>query len=95
MINQLAEDIINAQADLQSALGILRLSKPLDSYIEEKLARSLATLHRALLRAGRPMATPARHPDVAYPTCVGEHNMFGSNPHCLHCGLRPDRELPL
>ena len=88
------DDVINAQADIQTALGILRLSKPLDDYSEERLARALATLHRVLLLAGRPMAMPARHPDVEYPYPQHECDRIGTNPRCMHCGLRDDRLLP-
>ena len=64
--------IMDAQADLQMALGLLRLKQEqiegvlpygLDD-VENRLARSLALLHKLLSDLGRPMAHRALHPDV-------------------------------
>lgn len=60
-------EIIDAQADLQSALGVLRHRNRTSGThfdIENWLARSLARLHRFMGKIGSPMAQPATHPDI-------------------------------
>ncbi len=67
--------VMDAQADLQTALGFLRLDiqnmadldvdmERHDSYIEDRMAKSLARLHQLLDQLGNPMYKPATHPDV-------------------------------
>ena len=67
--DEIIEEIMIAQADLQTALGVLRLSKKLPTaqdreMIEDRLARSLARSHALLRDLGNPMYEPATHPDV-------------------------------
>lgn len=63
-------EIMDAQADLQTALGLLRCHLAPDmgpadlTVVEDRLARSLARLHRLLDDLGRPMYDPATHPEV-------------------------------
>lgn len=70
----LIEQIMDAQADLQTALGFLRLDArdrldlehpgDHDDFIEDRLAKSLARLHLLLDRLGHPMYNAATHPKV-------------------------------
>lgn len=62
------EEVIEAQADLQTALGMFRLNRNFDpAAIEDRLVRSLARHHTLLARLGRPMYDPATHPEVPTP----------------------------
>lgn len=67
------EQVMEAQADLQTALGFLRLelTEPLDDRqrghlesVEDRCASSLARLHVLLETLGTTMMSPAQHPDV-------------------------------
>lgn len=64
------EEVLEAQADVQTGLGILRLERrdgadsPHLGYVEDRFAKALARLHRLLHERGRPMYQPARHPEV-------------------------------
>lgn len=63
------EEILEAQADLQTGLGFFRLDardepRGHDDLIEERLGRSLARTHRLLEHLGRAMYDPATHPDI-------------------------------
>lgn len=68
------ELIMEAQADLQVALGIHRVNMDptlvdLDAdgtHREDKMRRALALLHVALQQEGIQMAYPAIHPDVPH-----------------------------
>jgi hypothetical protein len=69
------EEVLEAQADLQTALGLFRLDHgrrdtaddPHDAQIEERLNKSLARLHKLLDALGRPMYQPATHPEIDDP----------------------------
>lgn len=69
MTLNIIDEIMDAQADLQTALGLFRLSMAEgytdhDNYVEERLAKCLARLHRLLEQLGKPMYRPAQHPDI-------------------------------
>ena len=61
------EQLLDAQADLQTAIGLYRLQHGKDDRIEDRLARSLARQHKLLSEMGKPMYQPATHPDVDAP----------------------------
>jgi hypothetical protein len=67
----LDEEILEAQADLQTALGFFRLGsieeRGNSEAIEDRLNKSLARLHRLLERLGRSMYQPATHADLDDP----------------------------
>jgi glycosyltransferase A (GT-A) superfamily protein (DUF2064 family) len=62
--DEIAEVVLDAQADLQTALGMYRLSNGRGDAIEDRLAKSLARSHALLEALGRPMYQPALHRDV-------------------------------
>lgn len=57
-----AERVLNAQAELQTPLGMMRL-EGIDPYIEMRLQACLAMLHGLLDDLGRPMYSPAQMPE--------------------------------
>ena len=70
--DKIIRDIMDIQAELQTPLGLYRL-KLADEYsaphqhdeiIEERLAKTLARLHKLLDELGSPMYNPAIHPDI-------------------------------
>lgn len=70
MMLDIQEEVLKAQADLQTALGFFRVAKnemvgvPYADLIEDRLARSLARSHRLLAQLGKPMYQSATHPDI-------------------------------
>lgn len=69
----ITDEIMDAQADLQTALGIYRLNvqekitnPKFNGHVEDRMARCLARLHRLLDQLGKPMYQPAQHPDIEY-----------------------------
>lgn len=58
--------LIDAQAELQSALGVYRMGserRDFDPYIERRMQASLAMQHEALGALGHPMASAAQMPE--------------------------------
>lgn len=64
MNDEIVAAVLDAQADLQTALGMYRLSNGRGDPIEDRLAKSLARSHALLEALGRPMYQPALHRDV-------------------------------
>src|SRR4051794_40736497 len=67
MMNGLVSDLMDAQADLQTALGLYRLRVPegeRDEPVEDRLMQALARLHTRLDILGHPMYDPATHPAI-------------------------------
>lgn len=73
MLQGITNELVKCQADVQSALGVLRLASQgrklgvfRDDYeaVENWLARSLARQHDLLRSLGHEMASTATHPDV-------------------------------
>lgn len=68
--DEVIDAVLDAQADLQSALGMLRLhmdprfSTPDLGVVERRLNKSLARSHKLLDELGSPMYDPATDPDV-------------------------------
>jgi hypothetical protein len=62
---------MDAQADLQTGLGMYRLDHGRGSPTEERLAQCLARLHSLLAALGNPMYQPATHPSVPEVVEVG------------------------
>jgi hypothetical protein len=69
------DEVMDAQADLQTALGALRLEMSREvgtpesirarlALVEDRMAAALARLHVALMVEGTTMFSPAQHPDV-------------------------------
>ena len=64
--SDIAGDLLDAQAELQSALGVYRMGRErrdFDPYVEEKMQACLAMLHATMADLGRPMAQPAQMPE--------------------------------
>lgn len=62
---QITEDLVNSQAELQSALGVYRMGRDgraFDPYVERRMQASLAMQHALLDALGHPMAQPAQMP---------------------------------
>jgi hypothetical protein len=60
------EALVNAQAELQSALGIYRMGRErrdFDPYVERRMQASLAMQHELLDTLGHAMASPAQMPE--------------------------------
>lgn len=58
--------LLDAQAELQTALGIYRMGRErrdFDPYIEHRMQASLAMQHELLATLGRPMAQPTQMPE--------------------------------
>ena len=58
----ITQRLLNSQAELQVALGMLRLND-IDPYIEMRLQASLAMQHSLLGDLGLPMYRPAQIPE--------------------------------
>lgn len=90
------EEILNAQAELQMALGLYRLEHGKGDVIERRMNKALSMAHLTLFKLGRPMLSPARHPDVEWPPCrqcisvagVLKDIEPGSVTYCDECGRR-------
>lgn len=67
---EIVEQIMDAQADLQTGLGMFRVAcmdramTQTESYAEDRLAKSLARTHKLLDALGHPMYQPATHSEV-------------------------------
>lgn len=94
----IAEEVVDAQADLQNAIGFYRLGYGDRKYIEDRMIRTEARLHRLLAALGRPMAHPATHPDIPWIECdhhwAETNGIFGRGEelgaYCRECGLVGD-----
>lgn len=64
--SEIVETLVNAQAELQTALGIYRMGherRDFDPYIESRMQASLAMQHELLGKLGRPMYRPTQMPE--------------------------------
>lgn len=64
--SQIIEDLVNSQAELQTALGIYRMGRDgrvFDPYVESRMQASLAMQHAMLADLGHQMAHPTQMPD--------------------------------
>ena len=64
--SQIIEELVNSQAELQSALGIHRMGRDrreFDPYVERRMQASLAMQHELLASLDHPMAQPAQMPE--------------------------------
>jgi hypothetical protein len=64
--SEVVETLINAQAELQSALGVYRMGserRDFDPYVERRIQASLAMQHELLALLGCPMYQPAEMPE--------------------------------
>lgn len=66
-------EVMEAQADLQTALGFYRLEHGRGDRIEDRLTKALARLHTLLADMGTEMFDPATHPEVRAPAISPEH----------------------
>lgn len=63
---EIVKTLLNSQAELQSALGVYRLSREwadFDPYIEKRMQASLAMQHQLLDSLGHPMGQPTQMPE--------------------------------
>ena len=64
--SEIVRQLLDAQAELQTALGIYRMGserRDFDPYVESRMQASLAMLHALLADLGRPMAQPTQMPE--------------------------------
>ena len=63
---QIIEELVNSQAELQSALGVYRMGREgrdFDPYVERRMQASLSMQHSLLAELGHPMAQPTQMPE--------------------------------
>lgn len=95
-LSVVAEEIMDAQAELQMPLGIYRLDHGRGGTIERRLTLTLARLHRLLSALGTPMLHPTTHADLEWIECDHEEwtevgGLLGDRVNagavCVECGL--------